>query len=262
VGTYPSMMVHTSGEGEDLLLFHGGMGSWRHWVRNIEELSQHFCVHALDLPGYGDSAAVRRKIPAQEYFDFVYEQIDANFGGTSPLRAAGFSFGSVVASAVLPRFGARLRGFSLIGPSGFGPPKRAVKLATRSYREANGDPAMFDEIARQNLLAVMLLHPASVDEQALRLQRENIELHKGMNSSDVSILDIVPDALGKMRCPVQLIYGEKDQVARKELEERIARCQRSCPDIDVTIIPNTGHWAMYEAPEVVNSALVRFHGAA
>ena len=31
----PRMAVHRSGRGPDLVLFHGGMGSWKHWIRNV-----------------------------------------------------------------------------------------------------------------------------------------------------------------------------------------------------------------------------------
>ena len=59
--TAPRMAVHRSGHGPDLVLFHGGMGSWRHWTRNVEPLATRFTVHALDHPSYGDSAPVPRE---------------------------------------------------------------------------------------------------------------------------------------------------------------------------------------------------------
>ena len=43
------------GQGAPLLLFHGGGGSWQHWVRNVEPLGHHHTVWAVDLPGFGDS---------------------------------------------------------------------------------------------------------------------------------------------------------------------------------------------------------------
>lgn len=46
------------GEGEPVVLLHGGSGSWTHWIRNIPALLA--CgrqIWALDLPGFGDSAS-------------------------------------------------------------------------------------------------------------------------------------------------------------------------------------------------------------
>src|SRR5487761_2706101 len=39
-----------------VVLFHGGAGSWRHWVRTIPALARHYRVLVPDLPGLGDSA--------------------------------------------------------------------------------------------------------------------------------------------------------------------------------------------------------------
>jgi len=43
------MAVCRSGSGPDVVLFHGGMGSWKHWIRNVDPLAARFTVHALDL---------------------------------------------------------------------------------------------------------------------------------------------------------------------------------------------------------------------
>ncbi|KAB2902179.1 MAG: alpha/beta fold hydrolase, partial [Burkholderiaceae bacterium] len=40
-----------------LVLFHGGSGSWTHWVRNIDTLvAEGRQLWVPDLPGFGDSA--------------------------------------------------------------------------------------------------------------------------------------------------------------------------------------------------------------
>ena len=63
------MAVHRHGSGPDLVLFHGGMGSWRHWTRNVEALAARYTVHALDHPSYGDSAPVPRETTGPAYLD-------------------------------------------------------------------------------------------------------------------------------------------------------------------------------------------------
>src|SRR5260370_30692553 len=54
MGNGGRMMWHVWGEGSGkpiLLLFHGGSGSWIHWIRNVPSLAQHFTVYPADLPG-------------------------------------------------------------------------------------------------------------------------------------------------------------------------------------------------------------------
>src|SRR6185295_13460724 len=65
----PRMAVRRHGSGPDLVLFHGGMGSWRHWTRNIDALAARFTVHVLDHPSYGDSATVPRETTGAVYLD-------------------------------------------------------------------------------------------------------------------------------------------------------------------------------------------------
>ena len=36
------MAVRTHGRGPDVVLFHGGMGWWKHWARNVDALAERF----------------------------------------------------------------------------------------------------------------------------------------------------------------------------------------------------------------------------
>ena len=48
------MVWRVWGSGEPLVLFHGGSGSWTHWIRNIPELSRHYELWVPDIPGLGE----------------------------------------------------------------------------------------------------------------------------------------------------------------------------------------------------------------
>jgi len=57
------------GEGEPLVLVHGGHGSWLHWVRNIEALAKQYRVLVPDLPGFGDSGDLPADAGMQQLVD-------------------------------------------------------------------------------------------------------------------------------------------------------------------------------------------------
>src|SRR5271165_857338 len=59
-----TMVWRIWGSGPVVLLLHGGAGSWRHWVRNLDHLSLTHTVVAPDLPGLGDSARAPDPIDA------------------------------------------------------------------------------------------------------------------------------------------------------------------------------------------------------
>lgn len=66
------LACHVEGSGPPLVLFHGGMGSWTHWARNIPALRSRFTIHAPDLPGCGDSLAVPQEIAKDDYDTRVF----------------------------------------------------------------------------------------------------------------------------------------------------------------------------------------------
>src|SRR5205807_563833 len=107
-GDAPRMAVHRIGHGPDVVLFHGGMGSWKHWIRNIEPLAARFTVHALDHPSYGPSAGVPRETTGAAYLDLVERLLVEMVPGDAPLRFAGFSFGGAIAAHLARRLTPRV----------------------------------------------------------------------------------------------------------------------------------------------------------
>ena len=45
----------SGGEGDPLVVIHGGGDSARSWRKNLEVLAEHYTVYAPDLPGFGSS---------------------------------------------------------------------------------------------------------------------------------------------------------------------------------------------------------------
>ena len=50
-----SLYWQSQGQGDDLVLLHGWGMNGAVWQQTVEVLSQHFCVHVVDLPGFGHS---------------------------------------------------------------------------------------------------------------------------------------------------------------------------------------------------------------
>ena len=253
----PRLAVNEAGRGPNLILVHGGMGSWNHWARNIHTLAAKFRVLAIDLPGYGNSPDVDRDLSGDDYNNLICRGIDTLIGNDTAFRLVGFSFGSAVCSHVAARAGKRIKGMSLIGVSGFGKPK-GRDLKTRSYRSANGDEKMFREIARENLLAFMLKDPVSADETAVTYHSENVKRTR-YDSRKVSWGDTQRRNLPLIECPLQLIWGDQDVTAYPSIEARVAICREFVPNLRLDVIPDTAHWAMYDSAETVNVLLLHFH---
>ena len=94
------MVWHIWGNGPALVLFHGGTGSWLHWVRNVEALARDFTVLAADLPGSGDSGTLEPPITVDGMAARLHAGIVELLGQDPRFSLAGFSFGGLIGSHV------------------------------------------------------------------------------------------------------------------------------------------------------------------
>lgn len=247
------LAVRTWGSGSPLVLLHGGMGSWNHWARNLDALSKKFAVHALDMPGYGDSPTVDRDMPEDDYAAMVAEAVGA-IGSYEPVALAGFSFGGIVAAIVAAQMGARLRRLSMLGPGGFG---RSMKLELRKIPlDAEGLRSV-REVLRHNLKVMMIADPAAVTEETIDLHYANVRRTR-FDGRRVSLGNRMAELLGQIVCPVQVIWGSRDPLPYPDVQARVDIVRAAMPGARTDVIPGAGHWVQYEAPDAVNRAMLDF----
>jgi pimeloyl-ACP methyl ester carboxylesterase len=252
--------------GEPLVLLHGGAGSWLHWVRNVEALATRFRVLAVDAPAYGESAAVPDDITDEGYLRLFHAAVDEMAEGAPRIHLAGFSFGGYVAAELAVRLGPRTASLSMTGGAGYGAPvgrpftldsqRRLARRLGRTPTEAE-----LRAMHRDNLAKLMIWDAAKIDDWAVGMQHRNVARTR-FDSRRLSWADGTPELIARLSCPVLVLYGEHDAAAIPPIAERITRCRAARPDLESRIIPNCGHWAMYEAPGAVNRLMLDFHGRA
>jgi pimeloyl-ACP methyl ester carboxylesterase len=255
------MAVHRWGRGPDLVLFHGGMGSWKHWIRNVDALAARFTVHALDHPSYGDSASVPRETTGPAYLDLVHRLFGDLFPGDRPLRLAGFSFGAAIAANLAHRLGPRVSHLCLVSPGGF-PARRFGERPIRSYKEATGDEGKFREICRHNLLVNMLSDPASITDETLDIQVECVRRTR-FDSRKISAGGTLLRDLAALSCRLRVLWGEGDDSAFRPANLLIGEIRAAVGGtLDLHRVSRAGHWAAYENAPEVNRLMLEFFGAA
>lgn len=250
-----ALRAHIGGAGEKLILVHGGRGSHTHWIKNIGPLSEWARVYALDLPGFGDAPEVPSGIDADKYLALVEKDVRALIGADHA-SIIGFSFGGAVAADLARRLGAQCRKLALIGPGGFGEATGRQLDLRPPPTTVRSDPR-YRAVIRHNLLAMMLYDEASLTEDTIDVQCANIE-HARFNSLKISLRQTLLDDIAAVKCPLLMIWGERDVVAHPSPTGRAAQCKAVRPDVEIVMVPNAGHWVQYEKADTVNTLLQDF----
>jgi len=228
-----------------LVLFHGGSGSWTHWVCNVEHFAQYRSVWALDIPGFGDSSLPEGVSDADGLVPYVAEILNHTFRGDA-VDVVGFSFGGMTAGLVAAEFPHLIQQLVLVGAPGLG--MFGKELPMRGMT-----PGM-DELAqrgvhRHNLNAMMFAHPETVTEDVIDLQQANV-LRDRLRRRRIARTDVLAKAQTRWICPVHGVWGALDALYQGTLDE-IPKTLVCMETFDV--VPDAGHWVMYERP-------TEFHG--
>jgi len=248
-----SMVWRVWGAGEPLVLFHGGSGSWTHWIRNIPVLSQRYELWVADIPGLGDSAMPPKPWTPDSIADVVVAGFDELFAANAQLRMAGFSFGGHVAGLAAARLKERVRTLTLIGVAALG--LRADPREPFAKVRTGMSDAEIAAVYRQNLEVLMFADPRNIDALAVHLQAENIRRAR-FRSRPFAATDALARALADVTAPLQTIWGTRDIIARPSLAQRLDILRRHHPELEVRLIEGAGHWVAYEAADLFNEALL------
>lgn len=253
------MIWHQWGEGDPLILLHGGSGSWNHWIMNIEELSQHYRLLAADIPGLGDSDDPPFYFDSEDFQTSVPKLAEVissgitHILGDAPFHLCGFSFGSIVGSYVAADVGRRLLTFTLVGASAFGWPWDGLKKPFRSMSREMSEVQRV-EVQRANLANAMLT--SNVDDDLAYLQLNNVKRAR-LRTHLIIETNVLISGLSAVQAPLNGIWGNEDIFAQPNLERIESLLRHLDPISQFEIIDGAGHWVMLDATEEFNAQLIK-----
>ena len=215
------------GTGPVLLWAHG----WGHTHKNLlplaEALPRPAASILLDLPGFGASPRPPSAWSTADYADAAAEWLEA----LPPARRLwiAHSFGARIGLQLAARHPALIDGLFLIAAAGL-PPRRSVWRKARvaawrwAYRLARGLTA--EGPARERLRA----HFGSADYRAAGPLRPILVKAVGED---------LTAAARAVRCPVMLVYGDRDRETPPALGERFAKL---IPQSRLVVLRGFDHW--------------------
>ena len=235
--------------GRPLVLLHGGSGSWNHWVRNVQALSQHRAVWALDTPGLGDSDLPPGALDANDLHHPLEQGLQILFADQA-LDITGFSFGGLVAGFLAAEYKQRVKRLVLVGIPGLGLSNQIVNM--RGFKAGMSKDERY-AVHRNNLLAIMLQHESQITPQLLDMQEHNV-LRDRLRRRRIARSDAMLSLQTQWTCPVFGIWGENDALYKGSLH-LIQGLLSACDLQGFHVLPDAGHWVQYEQPQAFNQLL-------
>lgn len=239
------------GSGPPLLIVHGFLGGIGEWDGLIDHLAPSFDVVAVDLPGFGGSAAIPAPATLAEYGGLIAEVMDAL--GIKRCTLLGHSLGSMIAQQFALDYRGRLDRLVLYGAASTGslPGRFETFEATIERFKRVG-------IAEGGEAIIASWFVAGRDHPAYRAYRKMAEAANP--DTAISTLRIiapwqVTDRLGSIDVPTLVIGGDRDRSTEPAEQFRL---WRGLPRAQLCILPNCAHAAHLEQPEIFHRLLSRF----
>ena len=243
-----------SSDKEPLLLVHGGFGAANHWLKNQPFFAAHYRTLAIDLPAFGESYAPPKPHTAASVTEGIGRLLDGL--GIGECACVAFSFGATMSVTYCQENASRFRKLVLLGPGGLGI-TGDVKLGDerRATREMSSEEK--HEVFVHNQKALMFKNPACADEAYLLQAWANLK-NSRMNIYTMNREPYLPDLLPACSMPLLILWGDADVIAYPTPRERQTACQNAAPHAELDIIPDAGHMAQWEQPDVFNERVLKF----
>lgn len=256
------------GLGDPLLLVHGIYAGASHdeFRHNIDALSKHFTVYALDLLGFGDSDMPRMTYTVQFYEHLLRDFIVEAIGSPTHVVASGISCGPAAGLAV---YNDSLVGkMVLIVPEVDAPPANSSpNLASKLQQFLLGTLAMghglYDTVSSEFELQRFLLsryarpkrsHLAHIGEMRQRATRRHA-MHAFLSLMTGHLAIDLPRWLQYVRCEVLILWGSS---AGPVPAEKLLRPAAWSKGKRIEIIENASHWPHDEQSANVNRMIKEF----
>ncbi len=254
------------GAGPPVILIHGFGGSMWQWEYQQHQLSQHFRVLTLDLPGAGLSNKPDIDYRPDQMLDFFVGFMDA--AKIPQATLVGNSMGAGLAIGMALTYPTRVAKLVLVD----GLPQHVMeKLTSPSVRRALESSApswlvsfgntLFGGLMIESVLQEIVHNPTLLTPAVLERSNRNRQL-PGLIKPIMAVRENLPlwesgfaTRLGTITHPTLVLWGEEDRVFPIAVGEELHHTIKGSRFIR---IPKAGHIPQWERPDVVNQTLITF----
>jgi pimeloyl-ACP methyl ester carboxylesterase len=263
--------LEIEGDGPPLVLLHGYADSADTWRRTLERLERAGRrALALDMPGFGAADRLRPGPVLPQLDEFAAAAVE-HVG--EPAIVVGNSLGGCVALRVGERADLDLAGVVPVAPAGLDHPNwfRIIE-GDRLVRAVLASPlplpqpvvrAVVGEAYRQLAFARPRAVAREVVASFTHHHRDRHAVARYLSTGRRLLAELEsPFRLADVRCPVLLVWGERDRMVPHRGARRVIDALGGRGDITYELLPGCGHCPQIEEPDRFAELLLSFAAAA
>lgn len=222
------------GEGTPLILLHGGLGHSGNWENQIPDLSEHFEVIAVDSRGHGRSTIGEQQISYSVMASDVVALMD--YLDIRKANIVGFSDGGNIGLQLAIHH-----------------PNRLIKVVAAG---ANFNPSGVRPDVGKHPKMIEYFGKAMEDYTALSPDPTKWEAFLGnISQMWASEPNFTVQQLSSITVPLLLLDGENEEFIYPEHTREMAAL---IPTATPIVIPEAGHFGIWENPDQMNVAILQF----
>ena len=250
-------LYYDEGEGEVVVLLHGsGTGASGHtnFKKNFIALKNAgFRVILPDLPGYGFSSKPDNVVYSMDYFNQkIIELLDIL--DVHKFSLIGNSLGGALSIGLGLNHVERVQKLILMAPGGV--EDREIYNEMPGIKKLMSD-FLGGDMNQEKIEGLLALFPYDASIVTDEMVQERMEILPLMNSQVLATMAIpnMEEQLHLLHQPVLAFWGMNDQFIPVSGAMKIGE---HCPNAQVMLFSQCGHWVMIEQEEVFNSACINF----
>lgn len=258
-----------AGSGDDVLLLHGVNIGWGAWHLNIAALAKYFKVHALDLPGAGNSTKIDPS--SKEFGKILVSAVEEYIAKNkfSRVHLVGHSLGAWVALKLLIAGNPAIDKAVLVSPLGFteDTPRGSRLLGSRTIARLLSKTAVrptkknIEKFLKGVFYDAKKLDPRLVDYYYEAVSHNGAEhpfLLMNRFAGPLKVRDEfnLIDMVRNINRPVLIIVGEDDPIVL--FNERHKRAFFKIPNVRFEHFAKAGHVPSLEQAEAFNTVVIDF----
>ena len=234
------MRYYQGGQGEPLLIIHGGNSHALAWTKKITELSRNYTVFVPDLPGFGMSQAIKGNYYIPEIAEFI-EAFTCTIGLDS-FHLMGHSVGGAVVTSYALQFPKKVKRLVIIDSMCFG---QEIALWVRMF----STPSMCYSIGRA--LTSIFKGTKWMAEAMFRSTEFIIPFSEASLIIGVSAVNLKTQSmvlfhrLSEITTPTLVVWGNNDRIVPVKQAYAAASV---IPDCQLMVLKG-GHSAYANSPE-------------